>query len=190
MWLPNIEPAFRLTKAWWFVGVAQERQFSFKATKHITPPHAVRFSFSRQSVAVIHHYFYLHDADWGPAFIKIGSYLPYPVRVCLNGNEWLKRQLCKEAIPFGSLDNGFRWCADPQRLQDLADSLRPTDVQAFFDRWLEQLPWPLTMVDRAAGYRHRLSIWQLEMSLTQVFTTPIGSVPTSRARNYPRRCRH
>ena len=156
-----------------FIGVAQERQFSFKATKHITPPHAVRFSFSRQSVAVNHYYYYLHDADWGPAFIKVGTYLPYPVRVCLNGNEWLKQQLRKEAIPFDGLDNGFLWCADPERLQQLADSLSPTDVQAFFDRWVEQLPWPLTAANRAAGYRHRLSIWQLEMSLTQVFTTPI-----------------
>jgi hypothetical protein len=38
--------------------VAQERQFSFKATKHLVPPHAVHFSFSRQSVAVNHFYFY------------------------------------------------------------------------------------------------------------------------------------
>jgi hypothetical protein len=60
-----------------FIGVAQERQFSFKATKHISPPHAVRFSFSRQSVAVNQYYFYLHDADWGPAFIKVGTYLPH-----------------------------------------------------------------------------------------------------------------
>jgi hypothetical protein len=156
-----------------FIGVAQERQFSFKAAKHITPPHAVRFSFSRQSVAVNQYYFYVQDADWGPAFIKVGTYLPYPVRVCLNGNEWLKQQLRKEAIPFDSLDNGFLWCADPERLQQLADALGPADVQAFFDHWLEQLPWPLAPADRAAGYRHRLSIWQLEMSLTQVFTTPI-----------------
>jgi len=41
------------------------------------------------------------------------------------------------------------------------------------DRWLMWLPWPLRPVDRDAGYRHRLSIWQLEMSLTQVFTTPV-----------------
>lgn len=156
-----------------FIGVAQERQFSFKATKHIVPPHAVHFSFSRQSVAVNQYYFYVQDAEWGPAFIKVGTYIPYPVRVCLNGNEWLKQQLRKEAIPFDSLDNGFLWCADPERLQQLADSLSPTDVQAFFDRWLEWLPWPLTQADRAAGYRHRLSIWQLEMSLTQVFTAPI-----------------
>jgi hypothetical protein len=156
-----------------FIGVAQERQFSFKATKHLVPPRAVHFSFSRQSVAVNQYYYYLHDADWGPAFIKVGTYLPYPVRLCLNGNEWLKQQLRKEAIPFDSLDNGFLWCADPQRLQQLADSLSPADVQAFFDRWLAWLPWPLTAADRAAGYRHRLSIWQLEMSLTQVFTTPV-----------------
>jgi hypothetical protein len=164
---------FRAAEGVVFIGVAQERQFSFKATKHIVPPHAVHFSFARQPVAVNQYYFYLHDADWGPAFIKVGSYLPHPVRVCLNGNEWLKQQLCKEAIPFDSLDNGFLWCADPERLQELADSLSPADVQAFFDRWLEQLPWPLTTVDRAAGYRHRLSIWQLEMSLTQVFTAPV-----------------
>jgi hypothetical protein len=156
-----------------FIGVAQERQFSFKATKHIIGPRAVRFCFSRQTVAVNQYYIYLQDAEWGPAFIKVGSYMPYPVRVCLNGNEWLKQQLRKEAIPFDSLDNGFLWCADPDRLQQLADSLGPADVQSFFDHWLQILPWPLTPADRMAGYRHRLSIWQLEMSLTQVFTAPI-----------------
>jgi hypothetical protein len=164
---------FRADEGVVFIGVAQERQFSFKATKRITPPRAVHFSFSRQSVVVNKYYFYLHDSDWGPAFIKVGTYLPYPVRACLNGNEWLKQQLHKEAIPFDSLDNGFLWCADSERLQALADSLSPADVQVFFDRWLDYLPWPLTSTDRVAGYRHRPSIWQLEMSLTQVFTTPV-----------------
>ncbi|HEY1296917.1 MAG TPA: hypothetical protein VGJ60_27890 [Chloroflexota bacterium] len=98
---------FQATEGVVFIGVAQERQFSFKATKYVLPPRAVHFSFSRQSVAVNQYYFYLHDTDWGPAFIKVGTYLPYPVRVCLNGNEWLKQQLRKEAIPFDSLDNGF-----------------------------------------------------------------------------------
>jgi len=143
---------FQATEGVVFIGVSQERQFSFKATKHIVPPHAVHFSFTRQSVAVKHYYFYLQDAEWGPAFIKVGTYVPYPARVCLNGNEWLKQQLRKEAIPFDSLDNGFRWCADPDRLQQVADSLSPADVQGFFDRWLEWLPWPLTPADRAAGY--------------------------------------
>src|SRR5262249_39561045 len=38
--------------------------------------------FSRQPVAVNHYYFYVQDRDWGPAFLKIGTYLPYPVKLC------------------------------------------------------------------------------------------------------------
>jgi hypothetical protein len=77
---------FRAAEGVVFIGVAQERQWSFKATKHLRPPRAVHFSFSRQTVAVKQYYFYLQDAEWGPAFIKVGTYLPYPVRVCLNGH--------------------------------------------------------------------------------------------------------
>jgi hypothetical protein len=118
-------------------------------------------------------YFYVQDREWGPAFVKVGTYLPYPVRVCLNGHEWVKQHLRREGIAFESLDNGFRWCADPARLQQICDALGPGDVQAFFDRWVQRLPWPLTAEDRRAGYRHLLTIWQLEVSLTQVFTQPL-----------------
>jgi hypothetical protein len=40
-----------------------------------------------------HYYFYIQDADFGPAFIKI----------CLNGHEWAKQQLRKEGIAFAVL---------------------------------------------------------------------------------------
>jgi hypothetical protein len=45
-------------------------------------------------------------------------------------------------------------------------------VQALFDRWVDTLPWPLAASERAAGYRHQLSVWQLEVSRTQVFMDP------------------
>ncbi len=38
----------------------------------------------------------------GTSLHRVGTYVPYRVRVCLNGNEWLKQQLLKEAIPFDS----------------------------------------------------------------------------------------
>jgi hypothetical protein len=155
-----------------FIGVAQERAISFKARE----AHGAMgrfFTFSRQPVSVNHYYFYVQDPAWGPAFVKVGTYLPYPVRVCLNGHEWVKQQLRREGIGFESLDNGFLSCEDPERLQAICDALGPDDVQAFFDRWVERLPWPLTALDRAAGFSHRLAIWQLEMSLTQVFDRPV-----------------
>ena len=71
----------------------------------------------------------LQDAEWGPAFVKVGTYLPYPVRVCLNGHHWAQQQLRRAGLAFETLDNGFRWCADPTRLQAVCDALGPTDVE-------------------------------------------------------------
>jgi hypothetical protein len=155
------------------LGVAQEKMRSFKAQKRCGPGKAVSVDFSRQSVAVNQYYFYVHDREWGPAFLKIGTYLPYPVKLCLNGHEWVKQRLRRDRIRFESLDNGFLSCADPAALQAACDALGPADVQAFFDRWSHQLPWPMTAHNRAAGYDHRVAICQLEVSLTQVFDRPV-----------------
>ncbi|MBV9914065.1 MAG: hypothetical protein JOZ93_15910 [Sinobacteraceae bacterium] len=156
-----------------FIGIAQEKASAFRARRVVGAQGGVWFEFSRQPVAVNHIYFYMQDVAWGPAFVKVGTYLPYPVRVCLNGHEWAKQQLHQEGIAFTALDNGFRWCADPARLQQVCDALGPAEVQAFFDRWVAQLPWPLAAHTRAAGYGHRLSVWQVEVSLTQVFREPV-----------------
>ncbi len=155
------------------IGVAQEKMRAFKAHKRADRGPAVSFDFSRQAVAVNHYYFYVHDRDWGPAFLKIGTYLPYPVKLCLNGHEWVKQQLRRQRIRFESLDNGFLTCANPSALQATCDALAAADVQAFFDRWSHRLPWPLLERDRAAGYDHRLALCQLEVSLTHVFDRPV-----------------
>ena len=61
-----------------FIGIAQEKATSFKARKVVAQTGHVSFDFSRQSVAVNHIYFYVQDVEWGPAFVKVGTYLPYP----------------------------------------------------------------------------------------------------------------
>ena len=156
-----------------FIGTAQEKQVAFKSAKHTTEGGFVSFRYSRQPAYVLHYYFYVQDAEFGPAFIKIGTYAPFPIKVCLNGHEWAKRQLTKAGVAFESLDNGFRSCEAPEKLQQTCDQLGPEQIQAFFDKWLSQLPFPLTVEDRAAGYEHQLSVYQLETSLTQVFTRPV-----------------
>jgi hypothetical protein len=155
------------------IGVAQEKAWSFKARKRWLSRGAITFDFSRQLVCVKHYYFYVQDPDWGPAFLKIGTYIPYPVKLCLNGHEWVKQRLRAEGIGYEALDNGFLSCQRPDRLQEICDSLGPQDIQSFFDRWSTRLPWPLGPKDRAAGYEHRLALWQLEVSLTQVFQRPV-----------------
>jgi hypothetical protein len=155
------------------LGIAQEKMRAFKAHKRCGPQGGVTFDFARQWVAVNQYYFYVHDRDWGPAFVKIGTYLPHPVKLCLNGHEWVKQQLRRQRIRFESLDNGFLSCADPAALQATCDALGPADIQTFFDRWSHRLPWPMAPAHRAAGYDHRLALNQLEVSLTQVFDRPV-----------------
>ena len=155
-----------------FIGVAQERANAFKGRKKDQKGY-VGFEYSRQKVFVNHYYFYIQDEDFGPAFIKVCTYAPYAIKVCLNGHEWVKRQLRKEGIGFEELDNGFLSCEDPERLQALCDQLGPEQIQAFFDKWMQRLPLPLTAEDRKAGYYHRLSVWQVEVSHTQVFSDPV-----------------
>jgi hypothetical protein len=155
------------------LGIAQEKMRAFKAHKQAGPGVKVRFEFSRQWVAVNQYYFYVDDHDGGPAFVKIGTYVPYPVKLCLNGHEWVKQHLRRHRVRVESLDNGFLSCADPAALQTTCDALGPADLQTFFDRWSHRLPWPLPPADRRAGYDHRLAINQLEVSLTQVFDRPV-----------------
>lgn len=155
-----------------FIGVAQEKAYAFKSHKR-SEGKMVGFDYSRQSVCVNHYYFYLQDEDFGPAFIKVCTYAPFAIKVCLNGHEWAKRQLAKAGIPFEALDNGFLSCPEPQRLQSICDQLGVEHIQAFFDKWLARLPMPLTQQDRQAGYRYRLSVWQVEISRTQVFSEPV-----------------
>jgi len=64
-------------------------------------------------------YFYLWDEDFGPAFVKICSYLPYPIKIWLNGHEWAKQQAAKAGIGFTALANGFADADDPAGLHDL-----------------------------------------------------------------------
>ena len=54
-----------------------------------------------------------------------------------------------------------------------AEDRRVAAMEDFFQRWSRRLPWPLSLRDRAAGYDHRLSLWQMEVSLTQVFDRPV-----------------
>jgi DNA-binding PadR family transcriptional regulator len=123
---------------------------------------------------VNHFYFYAVDGDFGPFFLKFGTYFPYTAKLCLNGHEYVKRQLAQRGIAFEALDNGILSCADPQRLQALCDGLSAEKIDTFFRKWLHRLPHPFTPQDGHAGYRYALSILQAEFSLTQVLDRPLS----------------
>ena len=95
-----------------FIGVAQEKA---------RVPRTVRKAFGNggtipwinySSANVNFYYFYCLDEDFGPFFIKFCSYFPYTAKLCINGHEYLKRQLERRGIDYEALDNGISWCED------------------------------------------------------------------------------
>jgi len=152
-----------------FIGVAQEKAQAFSGKKVNG-----RFEFDRdKTVYVNHYYFYIDDEEFGPLFLKICSYAPWSMKLCLNGHEWAKRQLDKRHIGYEALDNGFLCCDEPVKLQKICDALGPEEIERVFRKWLRRIPLPLRPEDRRAGYDWDLSIWQMEVSLTQIFDRPL-----------------
>jgi hypothetical protein len=155
------------------IGVAQEPQRVFIARKRDTDPSKPpQFSFDKLDRRVTVYYFYLWDAEFGPAFIKVCTYCPWPIKVWVNGHEWAKRQANRAGLKFTELSNGFAATEDPVALQAICDRLGPGTITVFFQRWLARLPLPLTMADRDAGYWWELSMAQIETSRTLVFSRP------------------
>jgi len=156
-----------------FVGKAQEKTWTFRTRRRRNPHTGKTYPWIYRTTAMVNqYYFYLVDADFGPLFIKFGSYFPYPVKVCLNGHEYLKRQLARRGLAFEPLDNGILSCAQPARLQALADGLTAAKIERCVRKWLARLPHPYPAADRAAGYRYQLSLLQTECSLTQILDRP------------------
>lgn len=157
-----------------FLGKAQEKTPVFRTEKRRNPQTGAPYPWIVRSTAMVNHfYFYCVDADFGPFFLKFCTYFPYTAKLCINGHEYVKRQLAKEGIRFEALDNGVLTCVNPERLQQICDGLSAGKIDALLRKWLRRLPHPYSPRDRAAGYRYDLSILQAEFSLTQVLDRPV-----------------
>lgn len=155
-----------------FVGKAQEKASVFRTERRRDGTGKTYPWITRSTAVPNHYYFYILDRDFGPLFIKFCAYFPYAAKLCLNGHEWLKRQLTQRGIPFEPLDNGIRSTNAARRVQQIADTLTADRIDAVFRKWLRRLPHPFTATHRKAGYRYQLSILQAEFSLTQVLDRP------------------
>ncbi len=141
-----------------FVGKAQEKATVFRTEKRRNPQTGQPYPWLVRSTAMVNqYYFYAVDRDFGPFFLKFCSYFPYNAKLCLNGHEYLKRQLTRQGIAYEALDNGIGSCAAPAAVQRLADGLSAAKIEALLHKWFGRLPHPFAARDRRAGYRYGCS---------------------------------
>jgi hypothetical protein len=165
---------FRKSEGVLYVGKAQEKARIMRTERRRSRLTGGTYPWIVQSTAMVnHYYFYCVDEDFGPFFLKFCSYFPYNAKLCINGHEYLKRQLAKRGVAFEALDNGIKSCANPKLMQQLCDALSANKIDRLLRKWLRRLPHPFPARDRAAGYRYALSILQAEFALTQVLDQPV-----------------
>ena len=120
------------------IGVAQEFQRVFAGTTYHPDEGGggiPRFGYAKADRRVSAYYFYVVDEAFGPAFIKVCTYFPYPVKIWVNGHEYAKRAATAAGISFTELDNGFATTDDPAGLQDICDTLGSGAIRVFCERW-------------------------------------------------------
>jgi hypothetical protein len=158
------------------IGKAQERASCWRGfvdkTHAAHRPGHPHISWRRMSSFPDHWYLYFADAEWGPAFLKLGSYAPYPLWACYNGHEWAKHQLEKTGVSYSALDNGLRAVGDPAAAHRICARLSAGHVREQLRRMTAVMPDPLTSADRRAGLEWSFSVAQLEISDTAVFDEP------------------
>jgi hypothetical protein len=157
-----------------FIGRAQEKVPLFRTRKRRRSDGTSYPWIAAETGVVNQFYFYCVDEDFGPFFLKFCSYFPFNAKLCLNGNEWAKRQAARAGIGFTPLDNAFAAVDDVPALQAICHGLGPAQIGALLRKWLAILPHPFSPGDRAAGYRYDISILQAEFSLTQMLDKPIS----------------
>jgi hypothetical protein len=99
----------------------------------------------------LHLYFYYLDRDFGLMHIRLQTWFPFSIQVCLNGREWLARQMQRARLGFEKRDNCFARLDDPERAQALADRL----VTRKWHRFLNAL------ARRHNPFRHHGYYWTL-----------------------------
>lgn len=95
-------------------------------------------------------YRYFNDPAFGFGHVRIQSWLPFNIFICLNGRHWLERQLQKQGIGYVKDGNCFPWIEDVAAAQKLLDEQLTTDWSTLLNKLsldscqaLEQVLTPL-----------------------------------------------
>ena len=90
-----------------------------------------------ESTKCTHLYHYYQHSEIGRMHIRVQTWFPFSVDVCLNGRQWLARQMDRAGIDYQQRDNCFIWIKDYAAVQELLDEQLRGDWPALMNAFLE-----------------------------------------------------
>jgi len=80
---------------------------------------------AQRKCVFVYHYF--DDPVFGFGHVRIQSWLPFNIFICLNGRHWLEKQLQKQGIGYIKDGNCFPWIEDIETAQNLLNKQLETN---------------------------------------------------------------
>src|SRR6266576_1076839 len=82
----------------------------------------------------MHLYFYVQDQRFGLLHLRLQTWFPFLIHICLNGHDWLARQMDEKGLRYRKADNKFTWIENFEAAQELADAQLSTDWVALCEQ--------------------------------------------------------
>lgn len=81
----------------------------------------------------LHYYHYYQHPKLGFLHVRLQTWFPFTMHVCINGREWLARQMDTAGLGYKRIENCFVDLADSRRAQKLMDRQLQTDWPKLLD---------------------------------------------------------
>jgi hypothetical protein len=115
----------------------------------------------------LYHY-YMHPV-FGFMNARIQTWFPFAIQICLNGREWLARQMDGAGLDYQRRDNCFPWVEDWGQAQQLMDSQLRVDWPRLLDGIADQLNPIHDQIFAQYALRYYWSTYQSEWASDVVF---------------------
>lgn len=120
-----------------------------------------KLEFKLQTGKCQHFYFYHLHREFGLMHLRLQSWFPFLVHLCINGREWLSRQMDRHQMEYAKKENCFTWVSHLKGAQRLMDKQLELDWPSQLDRILQQNHPLASEICRPLGLKY---FWTTEES--------------------------
>jgi hypothetical protein len=133
----------------------------------------------------LHYYFYFEHPKFGFMHLRLQTWFPFQVDVCLNGRHWLAKQLDAAKVAYRKRENCLVWVEDMERAQQLLDEQVHLDWPKELEGLLKQCHPTAPSIARPLGLSYYWSASESEYASDVLFRSP-----EALARLYPSLVHH
>lgn len=119
-----------------------------------------------------HFYFYHLHPEFGLMHLRLQSWFPFQVHICINGREWLSRQMDRHQMEYCQKENCFTWLSHVKGAQRLLDKQLQLDWPEQLDQILRHNHPLAPEICRPLGLKYYWTTQESEYATDVLFKSP------------------